>query len=215
MNSLVKDMTGLRFGRLLVISRAGSTSRGNARWNCVCDCGNHTNSIGFTLRNGTSRSCGCLSIDMSREKLTIHAMTGTTEYRTWGSMIQRCTNQNNTKYHIYGGRGITVCDRWRMFANFYEDMGPKPSRAHSIERRDRDGNYEPSNCHWATFQEQNKNTSRSRLVYYKGAARSLTEAVRMAGHITSFPAAKRRIDKGWSVDDAVETPPKTDPSETT
>lgn len=157
----VKPMVGLRFGRLVVEVEAPRTAR-QVWWVCHCDCGAVKSVSGTMLRNGHTRSCGCLSRDTTRGRSTTHGYAPRgrrqPEYRAWQALIQRCTNPSVHNYHRYGGRGISVCARWlHDFPSFLADMGPKPSRAHSIERKDNAGNYEPGNCCWATATEQAAN----------------------------------------------------------
>ena len=202
-----KDMTGQRFTRLVVLSRAKSDTNGNARWNCRCDCGNATVSSGFTLRNGEAKSCGCLTTEQLTRRATKHSKSHTSEWWSWVHMIQRCDNPNNAGYKWYGERGIKVCERWYDFENFYADMGPKTSPRLSIERKDYNGNYEPGNCIWGTSRQQSRNKRNNRWVVYQEKRMTLTGAIELAGSGMSLGAVRGRLKRGWPLEKAVETPP--------
>ena len=153
------DLLGQRFGRLTVIKRA--PNRGvKVNWLCQCDCGKQSVAFASDLRSGTHQSCGCLQ----KERVTKHSHAqrhtngGSITYGSWQAMKGRCFNPRVPKYEYYGGRGITVCDRWaNSFQAFLDDMGERPSHNHSIDRIDSDGDYTPDNCRWATRAEQSQN----------------------------------------------------------
>jgi hypothetical protein len=172
-NRKLINLVGQTFGRLTVTQEVSSlfharrAASGNIvqqktrRWECICICG--TVSIvrqGNLLRKHTT-SCGCLVRERLKEASQTHRMSRTPEYRAWGAMFTRCYNQKIPKYKDYGGRGITVCDRWHKFENFWADMGNRPSPKHSLDRIDVNGNYEPQNCRWTTMivQVNNKRTN--------------------------------------------------------
>ncbi len=163
----LKDLTGLRFGRLVVLSfnhRQGKYYY----WLCKCDCGTEKLVAGGCLRGGNSKSCGCLQRETRVFANTTHGMSHTKEHDTWCDIKKRCGNPNNSHYESYGGRGIKVCDRWReSFENFYADMGSCP-KGFSIERVNVNGNYEPSNCKWISMKDQMKNLQKSRYLEYNG-----------------------------------------------
>lgn len=151
------DHTGQRYGRLVASHRVPDPGK-NAIWRCICDCGADTNVSACHLVSGHTQSCGC----RLRDIVTRHGMTGTRTYKTWDMMLQRTGNQNHDNYHYYGGRGIKVCKRWRVFNNFLADMGERPEGM-TLDRIDPDGDYEPGNCRWATLKEQANNKRKHRV----------------------------------------------------
>lgn len=151
------DLTGQKFGRLTVIKAVGTNKHKNVKWLCKCICGGETITTCANLRGGTTNSCGCLTADLLIKRNTTHGMTYTSEYSTWRSIHDRCLNPNISNYMHYGGRGIKVCLRWKSFNSFLKDMGRKPSEAHSIDRKDTNGDYSPTNCRWATAADQARN----------------------------------------------------------
>lgn len=157
------DLTGEKIGKLTVLKE--SERRGGSRvWLCVCECGNTTEVRQGKLRGKETKSCGCLR---NKDKIT-HGKTDSKEYYAWKNMLNRCNRPMTRGYKHYGGRGIKVCERWNDFNKFIKDMGDKPSNKHSIERKDTNGNYEPSNCLWADIKAQSRNKRTTRMVYYKG-----------------------------------------------
>lgn len=168
-----ENLIGRRFGRLVAIGAAAPVPRGRkmaARWRCVCDCGEVKDVRGEDLRSGNSTSCGCGQREKARSRLLSHGQSNTQVYKVWAQMKQRCTNPNDDKFDLYGGRGIKVCQRWAdSFEAFRDDMGPRP-RGFSIDRIDGDGNYEPGNCRWATAKVQGENTTRTIWVEHGGQA---------------------------------------------
>lgn len=150
------DRTGQRFGLLTVITLASPAADGKRRWICRCDCGNDTTVRVANLRR--TISCGC----ELRRAIVTHGRARTPEYIVWESMLARCRNPNRPRFHLYGGRGIKVCERWQDFGNFFADMGARPAPEYTIERDDSNRGYEPGNCRWATRTEQVRHLRRAR-----------------------------------------------------
>lgn len=157
----LNELTGRVFGRLTVQARAGDSSYRETRWECLCQCGTKSVVRSKHLLSGRVRSCGCLQREVVGAMRRIHGRTKTPIYRSWQAMLTRCYNQANKNYVRYGGRGISVCDRWRSgdgirsgFQCFLDDMGERPAGMSLDRYPDKDGNYEPSNCRWATQSEQ-------------------------------------------------------------
>jgi hypothetical protein len=210
----VPDIRGRVFGRLTVTAYAGRRRGRRARdayhcWQCLCTCGNTHVTPGIRLRSGGVRSCGCILREYRRsgEGRRRHGMAGTPTYNVWSRMRQRCSDPRSPDYEHYGRRGIKVCERWRSFDAFYEDMGGRPSAAHQLERVANDGPYAPDNCRWATAAEQGINKRNNRILTHQGESLPVIEWARRTG--IPSPLIRNRIDVlGWSVSRALSTPPR-------
>lgn len=167
--SAVKDLTGQRFGRLVVVERAGSDKHKHATWKCQCDCGEVRVLCSGNLRNGLVNSCGCLRVDSNKKRFTKHGRRESRLYCVWIDMKKRCYNPSTHNYHRYGGRGITICDEWLhnfeafydwAIANGYDETAPRGQC--TIDRIDNDKGYSPDNCRWVDAKTQNNNKSNSK-----------------------------------------------------
>lgn len=167
------DMTGQVFGRLTVLSFDRMQGK-SSRWNCQCECGNVVSIFRVSLvkQAGGTRSCGCYRREFIAAKNLTHGKSRigkiTPEYRAWANIKDRCVNPKNKRFKHYGGRGITYCNRWESFENFLSDMGKRPSKYHSIDRIDNNGNYSKKNCRWATMDQQNANRQGVTLITAHG-----------------------------------------------
>jgi len=178
MRKIRKINIGEIFGRLTVVKPFGK--KGDyLTWWCKCECGVEKEIVGVALKKGNVKSCGCLLSEMSRNRQLTHGLSRTTEHNIWVGMIKRCYNISNINYCNYGGRGITVCDRWmekgKGVSNFVFDMGMRPSNLYTLDRIDNNGNYEPSNCRWATRATQKRNTSYNLWYEYNGIRMVVTD----------------------------------------
>jgi len=190
----------MRFGYLTLMSMEGVTSE---KHKCLCDCGNITYVPLSALKSGNTRSCGCLQKETASKLFFKHGLKGTTEYTSWILMRDRCNNPNNKTYSYYGGRGITVCERWDDFLLFLEDVGKKPSKSHTIDRIDSNDNYHPHNCKWSTKKEQVRNRSNTKKLIMNGVTKPLAEWAEIYG--IPYHNLNRRIWEGWSVERALTT----------
>ncbi len=169
------NLTGKRFGRLVVLSEA-EKNNGRVRYKCLCDCGTEVITESSYLVQGKKKSCGCLrkevTIARSKARYSETSKRNTKLYHRYHSMYQRCTNPNNPSWHNYGGRGITMCDRWlSSYDNFLADMGEPPTEKHTLERIDNNLGYSPENCMWADRKTQLRNQRRSIIITWNGITR--------------------------------------------
>lgn len=203
----ITDITGNVYGRLTVVSFAGytDTKKPIPQWHCECECGSTATVAGIRLRNGVTKSCGCLRVETAKRRSTKHGMKGTRAYEIWQGMKNRTTNPNNSHYQSYGGRGIKVCDEWlNSFETFLADMG-EPPEGMSIDRIDNDGDYSKGNCQWATSHEQSRNRSDNVYLTANGETKIISDWA--AGIGCTVNAIKKRLDRGWPVEAAVSIAP--------
>lgn len=198
------------FGLLTVLSRAANDANGRVRWLCQCTCGNTKVIAAQSLVRGLTTSCGCWMRECSLKRSTKHGAAPrnhpTPEYRTWVYMHERCMNPGNHKYPDYGARGITIDALWlHDFPQFLADMGPRPSPRHSIEHRDNDGPYSPTNCYWATPHEQARNTRHNVFLTWNNQTHCLTDWARILG--ITCNNLRRRL-RNWTYDKVFTTPPQ-------
>lgn len=193
------DFTGRVFGMLLVVGRAERRPP-HRQWLCKCDCGNTLIARSSDLTKGHCQSCGCRRGGVRHG----HARTKPSpEYMAWRSMKSRCFSPSNSNYPRYGGRGIRVCERWQAFENFLADMGARP-KGKTLERRNNNGNYELSNCYWATPKQQSNNTRKTLFLEFNGERKSLGTWAEEKG--ISLKNLRNRIKYGWPAEKALHHP---------
>jgi hypothetical protein len=196
------DLSGQRFGELMVLSDGGRDGNGKTLWRCMCSCGTETVKYAYNLRRGRATSCGCTG----RNEIfkTTHGQAGSPLYRRWAEMLKRTTNANSERYADYGGRGIGVHLEWQeSFEAFARDMAAGFSPELTLERIDNNRGYEPGNVKWATYKEQARNTRRSRRVEFCGQTRVLVEWCEVLG--LSYGAVRKRLRDGWPTERALTT----------
>lgn len=209
MTAPIKDRTGKRYGRIVVIRLIESRPRGLSLWLCRCNCGTVLNLTSKRLSNKAIESCGCKKIEVVsalKNRLT-HGMVGTPEYRSWQHMKERCLNKKSKSYPAYGGRGIKICQEWiDSFEAFLKSVGNRPSTRHSIDRfPDNNGNYEPGNVRWATASEQARNRRTNNIIELNGQQKTLAEWSESTG-ISVYTIMSRLYQSKWSVEKSLTTP---------
>jgi hypothetical protein len=215
-------LTGEKYGRLLVLKLERIEERSQKYYQCRCDCGKAIVTRGDRLIAGTTKSCGCLQREITKElyKTSLiahikhndshHSPHGKTAilYRKWGSMIMRCYNPNNSGYKRYGARGIIVCDEWRhdysAFKRWALKTGYRDNAGLSIDRIDNNGNYAPENCRWANAKEQGRNKSINHLITIDGETKCISEWAEI--YKIKVNTLGERLRRGWSEIKAIKTP---------
>ena len=196
-----KDITGMRFGRLVVIKYIG-----NQNCVCKCDCGTITTTRTDSVKRGSTRSCGCLRTEMTKERSAKHGDYKERLYGIWSHAKSRCNNTNNTRYSDYGGRGIKICDEWNEDYARFKDWSLKNGYKENLtlDRIDNNGNYTPQNCRWATAKQQQRNTNRNRIITFNGESHCVPEW----SEITGLPieTIRARLKRKWNIDRLMTQP---------
>ena len=198
------DCAGVQYGRLTALRFVELTSEGARKWECVCTCGTTCIVRAAELTTGRTQSCGCLQRERAKaagKKNVKHGMCYSPTHNSWSAMLQRCYNEKVIGYPNYGGRGVEVCDDWKDFNSFLRDMGERPSKAYSLDRIDNNGNYEPSNCRWATSKEQCNNRRSQSYVTFNGRKQTVAQwAVELGMQDATL---RHRLYRGWSIQQAL------------
>jgi lambda repressor-like predicted transcriptional regulator len=207
-----KDLTGIRFGRWLVLGEGEYKYVGNQKrlhWKCQCDCGTIREVVSGRLCRGASKSCGCLALEILKSGIFSkkHGMWNTRIWNIWKGMHNRCKRTYLNGYHNYGGRGIKVCDRWKKFENFLADMGDTYEDGLTIDRKDNDGNYEHGNCHWITHRQQQRNRRNNHNLTFEGKTQCITAWAEEIG-IKASTLISRIDEHDWSTEKALTAPLK-------
>lgn len=199
------DLTGQKFGRLTVIKRVENSKTKGALWLCKCDCGNETIVQSGNLKNGNSKSCGCLNRENLLKSITTHGLHNEKLYGVWKGMRQRCNNPTSPRYKDYGGRGIIICEEWNNFKNFYDwAMSNGYKEGLSIDRIDNNNGYNPNNCRFTDRTIQSNNRRNNKIFTYKGQTHTLAEWASL--YNMNYWALWSRIKRGWAIEKTLETP---------
>lgn len=205
----IKNLSNLRFGRLLVLNPNGKTEHGHYVWSCICDCGKSTNVISSNLVRGRTSSCGCYNVECTKIREKTHGFTNSDRrlLGIWHSMKCRCNNPKSIAYKYYGGKGISVCQRWMdSFLNFYNDMIDGYSEELTIDRIDGDKGYNPANCRWATRLMQSRNKKNLIPIKIGNEYKLVSEWAEISG--LRYSLISNRIKRGWKEDRLLDLPKK-------
>lgn len=201
-----ENASGIKFGRLTVVNFSRRNEAGAAYVNCICNCGKAKEVKSSCLVGGMTQSCGCFLTESNIARCVTHGKSKSCEFRIWSGMKRRCFFVKDKDYHKYGGRGITVCERWlHSFVNFYQDMGERPEGT-TLDRIDNNGNYCPENCRWATDKTQARNRRTNLLITFNGATKTLAEWAEQ--YSLNWNTLRSRImERGWSIERALTCRP--------
>lgn len=205
------DLTGQRFGRLLVVSQSDERCNSGIKWNCICDCGNSVCVPGLNLRCGDTKSCGCLQKEVTSKRMTTHGATIGRHrerlYGVWSAMLNRTRNPNASNYKYYGGRGISVCDAWQDYQNFKEwalSNGYDATAAYgecTLDREDNNGDYCPENCRWVNMNTQAGNQRSTKIITYNGESHNLKEWSEILD--INYSTMKKYIRNGKTIEEII------------
>lgn len=195
----IDDIVGKKFNKLTVL-KWHSMNGEQSMWLCLCDCGNEKVVRGARMKEGVTTSCGC----HRKNRLIKHGLSTSNEYTIWWDIKRRCEDTSRKYYSRYGGRGITICERWQSFENFVEDMGMRPSKKHSIDRIDNDKGYCKENCRWTDSVTQANNRRGNRRFTYNGKDLTVSQWERELNMPSNNIAS--RLSNGWSFEEAITTP---------
>lgn len=194
LHPMTKNLTGTKVG---LLTPKEIVARNPVRWLCECECGNTTVVRSDHLCQQKIKSCGCLRREFGKRSFPRHGMTDSPTWSSWKGLFERCNNPKSPGYKNYGGRGVSICDRWQVFENFYEDMGDRPEGA-TLDRIDVNGNYEPGNCRWATMKQQQRNRRNNKKEFFRGELRTISEIAEMTGW--NWSTIARRAKRGVPLD---------------
>lgn len=204
----VIDLTGQRFGRLLVLKRVKNDKHNKAKWACICDCGKEVVVLGNDLRQGKTTSCSCAQKDMITQSNTIHGESESRLYNIWKKIKKRTNDKADKDYKNYGGRNIRICKEWEVdFLVFKEwALSSGYNDSLTIDRKDNNKSYSPENCRWVSMKVQNRNKRNNREITYQGTTKTLVEWAEYLGINRGTLLTRLRV--GWSVEKAFTTPVK-------
>ncbi|HDR0611642.1 hypothetical protein [Pasteurella multocida] len=192
----------MKYGRLTLLEPMRRT---RDKHKCICDCGNILFVRLNSLKSGNTKSCGCLKKELTSQCFSKHGKKFTPEYTSWQLMKDRCLNKNNKTYKYYGGRGIKVCSEWiDSFERFFLDMGEKPSKHHTLDRINTNGDYSRENCRWASKKEQVRNRHNTKMIKYKNETRPLAEWCEILG--LDYANTNKRLFRKWTIERAFTEP---------
>ncbi len=205
------DLTGERFGRLLVIEKIGCIKKKGSVWKCLCDCGKTVEVLGTYLRRGDTKSCGCYHSDSVRRMMLTHGKSKTRLYRVWAGIKNRCNNPNSSNYKYYGAQNITMCEEWEKSFEVFEkwaldsgyDESAKPQVC-TLDRIDNESGYSPDNCRWTDHTHQCNNQKSNRLFEYNGVIHTMAEWAKIFK--MNYSTLRARIRKGMNFEDAINKP---------